>query len=436
MSSKRSRALVVLAMIALPGVACQAIVGIHDHDFTVPAAEASAVDAFVEASAEAAPARCPVGNVPPTKPDRPDDSVMRSFTFAVSRTSLRGTDATGAAVGFDIDDVCTCDPRDDSVHAGGLSCGLPAAPYRAGACDEDGGIDDALGGALVQVEKFASVFGFPSADEAVNLDIGCGRHTVLYTLEGYNGLADDPVVTVTGYQTVGIHELADGGADGDGGFAGDASACPPYDGGAPYPPQFDGNDRWSVATDSTSVHTVFGYVKDFRLVVDGRASTNGVQDTVLAVRFYSKVVAIVTPVLVARLVPLGATGQELIADGMGRLPEPATSFRLTDGILAGRASASAVLTAVGALRIGPDALCDPANRGLYCQARDIVCRSVDTMTQPNLDFGGQPCDALSVVLQFEALTAVNAGSRGADPPGTGCTLAFTDDCAGGDAGCP
>jgi hypothetical protein len=333
--------------------------------------------------------------------------------------TLRGRDADGGALGFDVDGVCTCDERDHSKGGGRVSCTPPSSPLRAGGCDDDGGVDDAIGYVF---DALANLPGFGAADDTINTQIACGRQTILYVLQNYNGQANDPDVVVSAIQSVGIHTPHDGGAEVDG------SAClvdeAAIDAGAAYPAKLDGTDIWAPA-ERLPTELLTGWVKDFRLVFDGRPSvTPG--GKVLPLIVGSRIVTIGTPIMVARLVPLDEGGNVLPVDGTGKIQSAdgkARSFRIEDGMITGRASASDILAAVGTI--------------LYCGIKKVVCSAADSMKLPTLDFKGEPCDALSIVLQFDAVRALLGHARPLEaPPEAGCAPTWQDQCDGGRAVCP
>jgi hypothetical protein len=286
---------------------------------------------------------------------------------------------------------------------------------------------------------FANVPGFSVADQSINTEIACGRQTLLYVLQNYNGQANDPDVVVSALQSVGIHTPHDGGAELDG------SACHvddvAFDAGAAYPAKFDGTDIWAPAA-GLPAEVVTGWVQDFRLVLDGRPKgTAG--GKLLPLIFGSRVVTVGTPILVARLVPLDESGQVLPIDGSGKIQSPdgkARSFRLVDGILAGRASASDALAGAASIRIGASPVSNGELCGqpaLYCVIKNVVCSGADSMKLPTLDFKGESCDALSIVLQFDAVPALRGAPRPlAAPPDGGCASTWRDECDGGSVICP
>jgi hypothetical protein len=424
---KLRRSLLVLAALTVPALACGLIVGIDDHDFTVADAgfEAAVVE---EAPAPPPPSICEAGVGPPGRPSVTDGENVPALTFAVHQASLRGLNAAGDPVGVDLDRVCTCDPGDHSIQGGQPSCVEPAKGLRPGACDEDGGIDDTL------AYIFGSLPALPGTDpvgkivdDGINKAIACGKQTLVYVIDGYNGTANDPDVVISAYLAVGIYTPHDGGVEDPTG------ACAVVGPDGPYPARFDGTDVWYKGSD-VSYQAASGWVRDFQLVLDNRGEdpTSG---KVLPLLFADQVITLGTPVMSARLVPLDENGQVIAEDDAGTLLSPtgkATSFRIEQGIITGRASSTDVLSAVGNLNYQAATLCpDPVSGPgvFYCLIKKSACSAVDTMKLPNLDFHGQPCDALSMVLQFDAVPAVLASQpRPVDLDGGLCPTSKNDSC--------
>jgi hypothetical protein len=233
----------------------------------------------------------------------------------------------------------------------------------------------------------------------------------------YNGQANDQEVIVGLVESYGIREPHDAGERPD------ATTCFPQglpDGGfdnvETYPSKFDGTDRWT--TPSNSIRTTAagpitsnastGYVKDFQLVLDGRKPGLA---TRLPIVFGSTVMSVSTFVLSVKLVPVDANGNDIPVDGAGKILSPdgkAAGFRMANGVLTGRAATSDALAAVGGLvvdRIGlgnEQFLCQTA---IFPLVKGLLCSAADTVGVPSRDFKGDKCDALSVVLHFEAVAA-------------------------------
>jgi hypothetical protein len=423
---KLRRGFFVVAAVVMPLVACQVIVGIDDHHFTTVAPEAATIVGPPPDGATAT-LTCAKGVGPVQRPQAVDKADLLPIVFAMRNASFGAKGKNGDVVGFDLDGVCTCDPADVSVHEGGVSCVPPAKPDLMGSCDDDGGIDNAVGHL---VDGFSAVPGFASPDNSINSAITCGRQTLLYTLSNYNGLANDPSVVISAVVALGIHEPhADGGEL-------DGAACnvteADFEAGAAYPAKFDGTDSWSP-TNATPPEIGTGWVTNFQLVFDGRS--HGSENAhLLPIFLGSHIVTVGSPVFVAHLIPLGESGEVLQTDSAGNIlgnGGKASSFRLDNGRLAGRTSTSDMLAAVGSIRLGGTSdLC--AQKAPYCIVKSAVCNAADSMKLPSSDFTGQGCDALSIVLQFDAVVAKQGGSLPLTPGSdAGCGANFTDDCNGG-----
>ncbi|MDB4933207.1 MAG: hypothetical protein JWP87_179 [Labilithrix sp.] len=423
---KLVRGFVVATAVLMPLLACQLIVGIDDHDFSTVESEGGTIIQLPDVI-EAARTRCANAIVPVERSEAGDQADLKPIVFAMRNASLRANRKNGGVAGFDLDGVCTCDPADDSLHEGGVSCVSPATPAGAGSCDDDGGIDNALGHL---VETFSSIPGFVSPDVSFGSAISCGRQTLLYIVSNYNGLANDPDVVISGFVSPGIHvPHADGGEV-------DGAACSvneaQFDAGAAYPAKFDGTDVWSSAN-GTPPAVGTGWVTNFQLVFDGRTNP-GESAQLLPLFLGSQIMTVGSPIFVAHVVPLGENGEVLQTDTAGNIlgnGGKASSFRLDDAVLAGRTSASDLLAALGSTRVGGTTdLC--AERVPYCFVKNAICSAADSMKLPSSDFAGLECDALSIVLQFDAVVAKLGGKLDLMPRSdAGCGADWKDDCHGG-----
>jgi hypothetical protein len=370
------RAFFFVVAAATPLVACQLLVGIDDDRFSVLAPPAPAADASSEEAAATLPDLC-AHRGPPPPPEGGAGGENRTFYLAVDRYVLNE-----AAAGFDLDEVCTCDPLDRSRGAGQPTCAAPEGS--APACDGDGGLDNTLGRTLEPLSGLVDVAaGF-------NRQVDCGRGTLLLVISNYNGEADDLDVKVSVIESIGIRDPSDGGADAAAGCGADAAV-------PTLPPKRDGTDRWDVPLGVTpGVRAqVSGWVRDFNLVIDNRRVSS-----TLPFYFGATLAQLSGVVITGRLVPLGPTGEVL--DGGVDAGRP-TSFRLVDGTLAGRAPAAQVLVGAGLIESEGVLACKSAV--FDAVIRPAVCGAVDTMHDTNLDLRGLRCDAISVAARFEATPA-------------------------------
>ena len=289
------------------------------------------------------------------------------------------------------------------------------------------------------VGKFGT---FAGTSDSINSQLRCGQQTMIYTVYDYNGQANDSQVTLAGTQSNGIYEAQVDGVDDDAGFAECGVTMEGIlDAGLPYPAKFTGTDVWSKQSGATNA-TVAGYVRDFKLVLDGRPRVALATPT-LPLLFGSRVLNIGTPIVVAQLVPLDEKGDPLQVDSAGKIMSPsgkASSFRLDNGVVGGRASAADVLAATATIRVagaepGKSQLCDHLEQ--YCPVKTFICNAADSKPSPTREFRGELCDALTVTLQFDAVVAkLTTDERPSRATDGGCARNFVDGCPGDAAICP
>lgn len=376
-ASRARRALLLSAIVALPILACQSLLGIEDDRFTVASPEAGA-----EASADATtelPDLC-AHTGPRARPEAGAGGVSREFVFALDSYVL--DDGTA---GFDLDGVCTCNPLDRSLGGGRDSC---IAPTDASTCDDDGGVDNRLGFSLAGIKSVLDVSGI------FNRQVACGGETVLLVLSDYNGEADDPDVKLQVVETLGI--LGD-----DGGV--DAGPDCAVQGQPPTaPPKRDGKDVWNVPRGALARPEIRGWVRDFHLVVDARKSP-----ATLPFTFGRTLVTLSGAAIEGRLVPMDADGGDLpIVDGRVE-GGPAAQFRLTDAVLAGRAPVLQVVVGAGLLNQGGYVCNSPA----WSFVKRVICGTPDTVENVADDLAGRPCDAVSIGARLEAVPAQRGPER-------------------------
>jgi hypothetical protein len=370
----------VLVVLAANVWACQWILGIGNDPFS-----------YTPPAPGRAPDECPHAVRPPPAPDASADEPKNDYVFAVRTVDATGRRPDGTLLGYDLDGVCTCDPRDTSSHAGRASCVSPANGSALGGCDDDGGIDNAN----AHTNVFSAEVIGPLQEQADAL-IRCGGSTALIIITEYNGKADDPRVFVAVVPSYGIFE----------GDAGTADGC--YDPAQPpadptVPPRWDGQDRWSLPeghydyNTRQPVLTFPGWVNNYTLVLDTRAAQ---RTGSIPMPVASGLLSMGTPTLTARIVP-----------------QPSGSFRLEDGVMAGRARIEDVLDIMGGLKIKgvngeSNDTCNPLVLNLL---RPILCSAADVVASPERDFRGDPCDALSFTFSFTAEPALVSNIKHASP---------------------
>jgi hypothetical protein len=396
----RGRAPVIATALAIGwlgavAAACQVIGGIDrvaKEDPPPPAADAAA-DAPPPVPADP----CAHAALPP-KPavdDAPlDPDQLPPFLLAVESLNLIPTDAAGAVRGLDLDGVCTCDPRPFTFGDGGAAC----QPRAGGvvACDLDGGADNQGGVLFQQYDKLLDV----NAGAGIDEDIQAGRQTLLVTLVGYNGRANDREVDVGLMLSQGIAAQPP-----------DAPGCTstfdPSSG--TWSATFCGSDAWTIVKTSAlgtnhppiPIRTGRGWVNDYELVV----SIGGGD---VPVPFGSLVVDVAQASLTGKLVPLGADLQP--RDG-SRPPKPEEQrlYRLDGALVVGRLPGSELLAVVGSFaepggggrRICQDDAYFEPIKGEICKQLDIARTSERDLDQ------SVACDAISFGAAFDAFPALD-----------------------------
>jgi hypothetical protein len=327
---------------------------------------------------------------PPTDPSDDGGANLPEFELALSKLELDVV----AQPGLDLDGVCTCDARSGTANGGASSCVQPEGARPD--CDLDGGADNAI--ALLERDNLPTS---PITNQA-NSRIREGAGTLLISVAGYNGRANDDAVVVGAIVGVGLQR-----------------GCADAGGSGPWEPGRCGDDTWLVSPDSVVVTagarrlplTVgAGYVRDFRLVARFktdvvRAPFNDVSDIRLS-----------NAILALTLVPLGV---DLQPRDPSRAPSDAEKrlWRVEEGVIAGALDSDDALFTLGTINTASGRLCAlPAFEPL----RDQVCRSVDLASGRPAGVSLPKCNAISGAAKLR-LDPARAGDAGqARPPFTGC----------------
>jgi hypothetical protein len=371
----KRRALFVVLVLGIAGVACQVVAGISRVEQVDPTPDGTA-----EGGGEAGPPPDPcVHDVPPSMPENDDDPNTSIDEFYIALRSVTLVAPVGQTLGFDLDGVCSCDDRAATARDGGQSC-----QGTKKFCDADGGIDN-------QVATFATDFApLIDIDKAANVNarIQHGQQTSLIVISKYNGRANDREVAFGLFTSEGIpaNQAMPGCPD-----AGSE--------GAFLYPGWCGKDKWTVSASTivqlggkfTPKAVGTGYVSNYRFVVRFTG--------VASVPFAGYRLSIGSPVSSGRLVPLDGNLQPLDTSA-GAPPKDKIAFwRLDEGILAGRIPVTELLAAVGTVNApggdgGPGAhLCSSPT---FAAVKSEVCGRQDINSTLNLDFAtGARCDALS-----------------------------------------
>jgi hypothetical protein len=410
--------------------ACQILAGIGDDHFSVaPVAEAG-VDA---SDAMPPPSEPCVRRRPPPAPGKGSSDETGPFVVFVDSFDFSKTTDAGMPAGYDLDDVCTCFDGGTTAHAAAPSCVTPVGS----ACDGDGGIDDGFGSLIDELSGLSGSFDLVGKlVSAQRDDLKCGRRALTLVLRGYNGLANDDDVSIGPVLSAGIYEsLPDastpGMVDPECLFSGqDADS-----GAFGLAPKHDGTDVWSAPpgallpestpTNPLPTRVLTGYVTNYQLVVSYEDDQHS-----LPFNLGGNEITFGTPLLVARLVPVNEANKPIDLGADGTPSTKPAGFKMVDGVLGGRVTASQFVSSAGGLSTRRDAdggnvrLCD--DDVLFPQLRTLICGSADIQQLQRNDFGPGKCDSLSVMIQFSANPAHLYGKHGAAAPNiTGCAMDFS-----------
>lgn len=332
-------------------------------------------DAVHDAAVEAGPPHC--GKTYPDPPVAETDGgadISNTLVLALHAVDLGEGEASPP--GYDLDNKCTC------FEDAGPTCVSPNQH-----CDAPDGIDNA-GAALINLvstavgsANFGSSYFSTKAHE--------GRWTLLIQVTGYNGLADDPSVSVALFPSKGLGAMS---------------------------PKWDGSDAWPVIASSV------------------------MNDAVTMPIYTSKGAYVANHVLVATMpsVSLTIAGDTntitmKLTSGVltGTLASLGTLWRIADGTIAGRWYEPDIFAALSSYR---DNKGKPICTDLgftYSVAKGQICNGLDILK----DLSGAkslPCDSLSVGIGFHA-DAAKLGAVTPLPMATpGCLMAtdpLYDNCS-------
>ena len=324
-------------------------------------------------------------------PDRPDASdlgvnvppivvAIRTINMDARPPADGGVDAS-AAVGLDLDYACTCPGQE--------SCVIRDDASQIDTCDNPNGVDP------VANKIVLNTIGGPAATQVI------GSNNWVFRISNYNGLPDDPQVTVEVFLSLGT---------------------PPNDAGVHPSPSFDGGDVWQewtlgVAGTLSLFSDEVAYVHDGVLVAmpgDGSGMTpflyDLVEDAGLPLGNGDPLFLVISDLVVTATLAQASDGSYSLLDGRagGRLA--------TDG-------PQGLLMTFERFGICPGS-------AVYGDIQSLICNRRDIASSHLRDNAGVPCDALSFAAAFTATPA---------RLGAPVDLAFPSICPGDDGGalaCP
>ena len=315
----------------------------------------------------------------PERPTTPDGPNTPGLVFAFDAVRFDTDEQDGGLPkpqGLDLDKSCTCD--DPKLEP--ESCTPPDAGSVKRACDGPDGRDNAAGPLI----SAASVAGKGVGPAAFQKKIDSGTFNVLMTLDGWNGLPDDPSVVVGAVLSHGIE-----GSQTDAGFS---------------PPRFDGTDVWTIAPAS-----VLGGAEltgtDCRLkpatCIPVRADTSAYVRDGTIVAHLDLQVPLESSVGAFQIEYLGATTRATIV-------KEGDHYRAT-GEIVGRWPIQRLLPSLARLPnplgSGRPLCATDAGLEIYAIVKKSACESVDLAANPAADRTSARCDAISNAISFSAVTA-------------------------------
>jgi hypothetical protein len=307
-------------------------------------------------------------------------------------------DAAIPAFGYDLDKTCTC--------PGPPSCLQPKGAFSGEDCDNHGGLDNKS----IQLFRLLPA---PASTGTTQVDQGlmAGQYGLLIRISNYNGMPNDPNITVDFYVSNGLERD-------------DAGAIPT--------PKFDGTDRWTIDPGSIQNGTQAMFSDDSAYV-----TTTGTAGSPVFVAHFSQL-----PISFGdRTILGGATMQLSDAIVTGTIqPVPydggsGVGLGIMQGTIAGRWPTKQILSTVATIPEEGGFLCgsdpNPYNAESYVVLKVIVCEAADITHEQSQDKMGAPCDAISVGMQFSAVPALLGDPLMVPPAPAGCVdggAMWSDQC--------
>jgi hypothetical protein len=314
----------------------------------------------VDASADGGPA-CVHQSFPPLPMGIADTGGV-DFTVAVRSIDFGESASKEEPVGLDLDKTCTC-------LGEGASCLYPKWADKDH-CDGRNGVDNAGAQVFESIVAAVGDAGFGSAFYSKKAEEG--EWSLLLRVTGYNGLENDPKVTLIIYATPGYGPGSGAGGGGGSGLEQD--------------PKWDGTDAWPVSGNSLvdgMSYDMPKYVDTFAYVSEGTLVANLTEATIDFNGDTSHL------------------GVKLTAGTvMGSIQNPAADklgWRIVNGVLAGRWRSEDLFDGLGTFTADGQSLCNDQGF-IYKQFKKTLCGYIDiasTLGGPTLQ-----CDSLSFGMKF------------------------------------
>jgi len=350
--------------IGASAASCQIVAGLDGNFRAAPAAGTGGAGGDAGAP-DAGPAGCVLATYPDPPGGVDDGTDIGTIDVAIHTVDLGDM---GTIPGYDLDATCTC--TDD------------AGPTCAGRSTQAGLYCDAPGGVDNQFAKFVQLIEIPLgaasfSSTGFSAKANAGYWTLLIEIHGYNGLKDDPAVSVALYP------------------------CP----GLGVTPKWDGTDSWAILDTDVTGLGMPAYASDGAYVAGQTlvASVPSVPMTLAGDK---------------QTFTLTLSGAVLT----GKLAQSNGQWRLEQGVLAARLGLTNLFQSLSAYRdTSGMPLCTDAGF-LYSTAKTSICTDADillTATEPK----SATCDALSFGMGFSADPALRGPSVPAPTPTPGCPAA-------------
>ncbi len=325
----------------------------------------------------------------PARPDHDDPSGVDAGEIVVaSRSLVFDIDAgNGETVGYDLDNICTC--------PGPASCNGPQKTV----CDDPRGRDNAAGALLNNFASYADAFN----PQKINDRIAAGRIGLVIRIGNYNGTLNDTQINAALFLSNGIEGYQDGGT--------------------PKPPQYNGNDVWTVDPKSLVGGVAPPYIPNSDNVDNAAYVSNGMAVASLNDIFIDFSGGTGTAQLRVDLTGVIVTAK-LVPNGKG-------GFDVGEGTLAGRWPTRKLLTSFAGihdpLSMNPNQyLC--GDSGTYTGLKNLACNQRDIASVIQNDGQNARCDALSFALRFNTAAARLGSVYSGVAPLQPCGPQWTDDC--------
>jgi hypothetical protein len=368
------------SLLSLTFSACSLLNSLDDYQRGVP------LVADVRATGDSAPAPdadatidppCSQSTVPPRPKATPPGTDIE-FISAVSRIDVPAKAADGSLGGLNLDGRCTC-PGASACRS--LAAGVPKL------CDQPNGIDNEFGAFYA---SYKYLFESDLTRFSPQASISRGTDTMFFRITGWNGLPDDDSIT--------LHVLT--------AYTVKSSTKAPA-----AEPAFDGKDVWNIeqSTIKPGTNPYEAITPDFDAYVSGGML---VSRTNYDVRFGP----IVLPVRGGRIT--------------AKIEGTPGKYRLVDGLVAGRATVSTLLTnfQVGREPLTGSNLC--RGNKTYTTFKESLCGRVDIMADAVDD--GKPnveCNAISLAYGFETQPAAFGDKVVRPAVQAPCGADYADSCS-------